>query len=643
MEAISTGSKCKSQGFTQPAISDKEVERLSDLARQARGDIIEMTTLAGSGHPGGSLSSVDLFTTIWSYANVTPATVNSPNRDRVVVSHGHTAAGVYAALGRMGYFNPIEVIKGFRCEGSKFEGHPDLHTPGVEWVCGNLGQGLSASCGFALASRLTRTPYHVFCIMGDGEQQKGQITEARRFASKYALSNLTAVIDCNGLQAMGSVDKTMPQNLAAEWSTAGWNVAFVDGHDFRQIYEALYSAYHDDRGPTVILAHTVMGKGVSFIEDRYEFHGQPLTEPERDAALAELGLLRRQANCNSVTEPLPENAAQTIESLVRIGNPRDYDCPTDYRSAFGNALEDIAVENPNIPMAIFDCDLSASVKTQAFGKVRPEGMFQCGIQEHSTASIAGAVSKCGVLSFFADFGVFGIDETYNQHRMNDINNTSLKLICTHCGLDVGEDGKTHQCIDYTGLASNLFGWKLIVPADANQTDRVIRYIASTPGRFLVALGRSKTPVAVNENNEPLFTGTYSFEYGRADWLRHGKDGVIVTMGGMATRALAAHDQLKEQGLNVGVMNLSSPLDLDKEAIAVATQTGLLVTYEDQHIRTGIGALIGTYLAESGIHCQFKRMGVTHYGHSCSPEKNYQLQGLDVDSLVMLVVQSHSST
>ena len=631
-----TNENCILRGFAQPDISDKELVHISELARQARADIIEMTTQAGSGHPGGSLSSIDLFLTIWNYANITPLIVDSPDRDRVVVSHGHTAAGIYAALGRLGYFDPAEAIQKFRCEGSVFQGHADLHTPGVEWVCGNLGQGLSAACGFALASRLTRTPYHVFCVMGDGEQQKGQIAEARRFAVKYGLGNLTAVIDCNGLQAMGSVEDTMPQNLAAEWSMAGWNVVIVDGHDLRQIYKACCAAYHDDSKPTVILAETVMGKGVSFMEGRYEYHGQPLNKKECEAALIELVWSGKCVISENSCKPQVVKAVDSVENMVRTGIPRKYESASDGRSAFGNALSDLAAANPDVPMAVFDCDLSASVKTQGFGGIRPNSIFQCGIQEHSTASIAGAVSKSGVLSFFADFGVFGIDETYNQHRMNDINETSLKLVCTHCGLDVGEDGKTHQCIDYIGLAASMFGWKLIVPADANQTDRVIRYVASTPGRFMVALGRSKSSIISREDGTTLFAGSYGFEYGKADWVRTGSDGVIISTGGMVARALTAHHKLRECGLDIGVMSLTCPLDLDTAAISAAAGTGLVVTYEDHHIRTGIGSLVGAYLAEVGATCRFMRAGVTHYGASSSPDNNYERQGLDVDSLVSII-------
>lgn len=610
---------------------------MADLARQARGDILSMTTLAGSGHPGGSLSSIDILIVLWSCANVSPETLDDPGRDRIVVSHGHTAPAVYGALGRTGFFDPLQAVCGFRSPGSPFEGHADPKVPGVEWECGNLGQGLSAACGMALASRLTGTSYGVYCVMGDGEQQKGQIAEARRFAVKYRLDNLAAIIDCNNLQAMGSVEDTMPQDLAAEWQVAGWNVEHADGHDHASIYQALHRAQSLPERPTVILAQTVMGKGVVFIEDLHEYHGKVLTRDECERALSELQLADAAPSAaETVSPPRRSGNSESIELIVRKGTPRSYETDTDCRSAFGNALVDLARENDGVPMAVFDCDLAASVKTDDFAKARQDSFFQCGIQEHSTATIAGAMSKCGVLSFFADFGVFGISETYNQHRLNDINATSLKLICTHCGLDVGEDGKTHQCIDYIGLAANLFGFKLIVPADANQTDRIIRYVATTPGRFLVAMGRSKVPVITDGDGQPAYVGDYVFEYGRADWVRHGRDAVIVACGTTVSMAVTVSDMLAAEGYESGVLDLSCPLELDEEAIRTAAATGLIATYEDHNVRTGIGSIIGAFLSENGLDCRFARFGVSQYGGSGSPGDNYRLQKLDPESVAQSV-------
>jgi len=633
--------------FDAEKLDKESLEKLSELARLARGDILKMTTLAGSGHPGGSMSSIDFYLVLYLYANVDSRSPSDPNRDRIVISHGHTSPGVYAALGRVGFF-PIEAaIATFRNAGSPFEGHVEKGIPGVEWNTGNLGQGLSAGCGFALGAKIMKKEFHVFVAMGCGEQQKGQISEARRFAVKYGLDNLTAIIDFNCRQISGITQEIMPQDVVRNFESDGWRVMEADGHQFQEIYTAFREAVLS-KHPTLILAHTKMGKGVSFMEGREEFHGRALALEEYKKAIQELGVeddLDRYRRIRDWGTPSFAGRKYLVPSpSIQIGSPRNYekDQKLDNRSAFGNALVDIAKASiqgdPPLPMAVFDCDLASSVKTAAFAKQFPDHFFQGGIQEHNTATIAGAISTLGLLSFFADFGVFGVDETYNQHRLNDINETNIKLICTHNGLDVGEDGKTHQCIDYVGVMQNLFGYKMIVPADPNQTDRVTRYVAEAHGNFVVSMGRSSVPILLTEKGTPLFANPYEFQYGHADLVRSGKDAAILTMGGMVYKAIQARQKLGEKGVSVEVLNISCLSDLDSEAILKAAKTGILITYEDHHIQTGLGSLIANFIAERGLRVRFRRLGIKQYGSSGKPDELYRLQGLDVESLVQAVIQ-----
>jgi len=633
--------------FHDEKLNETSLKRLGELARLARGDILKMTTLAGSGHPGGSMSSIDFYLILYSYANVHPQSSSDPNRDRIIISHGHTSPGVYAALGRTGFY-PIETaIVNFRKAGSAFEGHVEKTVPGVEWNTGNLGQGLSAGCGFALGSKILKRDFHVFVTMGCGEQQKGQITEARRFAIKYGLDNLTVIIDYNRRQISGVTQEIMPQNIVKNFESDGWRVIEVDGHQFQEVYAAFREAILS-KHPFAILAHTTMGKGVSFMEGKEEYHGRALTFDEYKKAIQELRVEDdldryrqiREAGTHSFTGR--KYPAETLS--VQTGNPRNYekDQRLDNRTAFGNALVDLAKanlqENGFLPMVVFDCDLAPSTKTTGFAKQFPKNFFQGGIQEHNTATIAGAISTLNLLSFFADFGVFGVDETYNQHRLNDINHTNLKLICTHNGLDVGEDGNTHQCIDYAGVMRNLFGYKIIIPADPNQTDRIIRYVAKTPGNFLVAMGRSPIPTLLTEEGTSLFGSPYEFRYGQADLIRNGKDGAILTNGGMVYRAVQAWQKLREKGVEVQVLNISCLSDLDIEAILRAAKTGAIITYEDHHIHTGLGSLIANILADYSLSIRFRKMGITQYGSSGKPDDLYRMQGLDMESLVQTVME-----
>ena len=275
--------------FEKERLTEKDIEKLKELSRLCKGDILTMTTISGSGHPGGSMSSLDIYLTVFSYANVSPDRIDDPCRDKIVVSHGHTSPGVYAALGRLGFFDIDMAVATFRLFGSIFEGHIVRKVPGVEWGTGNLGQGLSAGCGFALADRLHKRDTHIFVLMSDGEQTKGQVAEARRFAVKYGLTNITVLIDNNNIQISGKTDKVMPCRICANYRADGWETMEVDGHNFSEIYDAIKKSLQME-SPVCIIANTVIGKGVSFMENDYRYHGKTLDETSYMKAMEELGL-----------------------------------------------------------------------------------------------------------------------------------------------------------------------------------------------------------------------------------------------------------------------------------------------------------------------------------------------------------------
>jgi len=627
--------------FKNEKLDNDQLNAINNLSVKCRKDILRMTTSAGSGHIGGSLSSVDLYIILWLCANIFFDNYNDNERDRIVISHGHTSAAVYSVLGNIGFFNINDVIINFRKDNSIFEGHPNIKVPGIDWGSGSLGQGLSVGCGFALAAKIKKQDYHVFVIMGDGEQAKGQIQEAREFAVKYNLSNMTAIVDFNKLQASGKVEEVMPQNIAGKYIESGWKVISIDGHNYSEIYEVLRACYINNDTPTLVLANTVMGKGISFIENNYEYHGKILNNEQLSKALKELG--NEDYKLNNEISKIYSRKKVRLKPTINTGKTILYskDEIVDCRTAFGKAIHDIAINNQNVDdiyIALLDCDLEGSLKLRRFKESFPQSFIECGLQEQNAATVAGALSKSGILTFLTDFGVFGIDETYGQLRMNDLNNTSLKLICTHNGLDVGEDGKTHQCIDYIGIISNLFGFKILIPADANQTDRLIRYAAVKHGNMVVVMGRSKIPILTDITGKEFFNTDYIFEYGKADWLRKGNDGTIITYGNMVYRTINAHERLKKIGIDIGVLNISCPLELDIEKIKQAADTGTIITYEDHNIKTGIGSIIGNFIAENQISCCFKSIGITDYGLSASPDYQYKLKNMDEDSLVSQVVQ-----
>ena len=386
----------------------------------------------------------------------------------------------------------------------------------------------------------------------------------------------------------------------------------------------------------MIICRTVIGKGVAFMEDDPTWHGAALGDEQYEAAMGELGLepyLERARAQRGEAVSVEEADTKRPRFVVECGTPRTYtrEKNTDNRSAWGNALADLAEENPDIPLAVIDCDLLPSVKTGGFAKARPEGFIQAGIGEHNAATVGGAMSIAGVLTFWSDFGVFGVDEVYNQQRLNDINCTSLKLVITHCGLDVGEDGKTHQCLDYVGAFRNFFGWKVVVPADPNQTDRAVRWAAGVAGDVAIAMGRSKLPVILGEDGDPLFTPD-GFEYGAVEWARRGSDAVVLAMGTVCGAAVEAVDAVAEDGPSIAMGIVASPLDLDDGAMREAAATGLIVTVEDHNVRTGLGASVAEWIAHERVSPRLVRLGVDRYHSSGKSSDLLALAGLDVDGI-----------
>ncbi|GAB4275246.1 MAG: transketolase [Coriobacteriia bacterium] len=629
------------RGFIAETLSQTELSELEERARQLRGAILTMTSVAGSGHPGGSMSSLEMFMVVYNFARLDPERPDWPERDRVVVDHGHTSPGVYCALADAGFFDLEDAVAHFRQAESPFEGHVERSVPGIEWNTGNLGQGLSAAVGMAFASRISGLGWHTYCLMGDGGQHKGQVAEARRVAVHHGLTDITALVDVNRVQISGHTDEVMRVDIPADWAADGWRVIEVDGHDLAQIYAAAREARMDESAPVVVLCHTVIGKGVSFMEDEPKWHGAALDDEAYARAMEELGLtpvLEQARARRSEAVRTRESAVGTPVADIDTGSPRTY-APgqaTDNRSAWGTALADIAEASPDAPIAVVDCDLVPSVKTGAFAELRPGGFIQAGIGEHNAAAMAGALSISGVLTFLADFGVFGVDEVYNQQRLNDINQASLKLVLTHCGLDVGEDGKTHQCLDYVGALRNFFGWKVVVPADPNQTDRAVRWAARQPGNVAIAMGRSKVPVITGEDGQLLFGGDYEFEYGDAVWARRGEDATVVVMGTVTSHVIEASDTLRAEGIEVGVLVTASPLELPDDAMRQATAAPVLVTAEDHMVGTGLGASVASWLALNGVSTRFIPLGVTRYASSGRSSELLRLAGLDAGGIAVAV-------
>ena len=653
-------------GFSADQLDEDQIAALERLRVQCSSDILTMTSLAGCGHPGGSLSSLPALLLLYANANVSADEPMAAQRDRIFVSHGHISPAMYSVLGAYGFCDRDEAVYSFRRFGSQFGGHVEMGVPGVEWNTGNLGQGLSAAAGSALGARLAvADPKHdlrsqggadwkVACLMGDGEQQKGQLAEARRLTVKYGCNNVVAIVDWNRLQIGGDIDEIMPHDIEADWAADGWNVLTVDGHDWNAFYGALKAAWTNQTDaperPTVILAHTIMSYGVPSMQDQAKWHGQALGPDALRSALAELGgedrfdalEARRDAMApGSLHHDFPEVPPPSLQ----IGPPIVYgiDKAVDCRSAYGNVMTELADTNnaDRVRIAAFSADLTGSVKLNGFQASSPAAFIEGGIQEHNSATASGRLSREGFSVFFSTFGIFGVTEVFNQQRLNGFNRTNLKLVCTHCGTDVGEDGPTHQVVDYAGLLRSTFDWDVFFPADPNQCDRMIRAIADRPGSQFVGMGRSKLiPLSKADGSGPYYDGTVGFEPGRADVIREGDDGAILAVGRIVGYAQAAHDLIFERtGKRIRVVNMASLRPFDADAIVSAAATGFVLTAEDHHPDTGLGGLVALALADAGVPTRLVRAGIDEWPGSGKPDDIFAAFKLDAEGLAGRVIDA----
>jgi len=619
-------------------LTQEHIDFLKLFTKSCRHSIVEMVMNSQSGHPGGSCSVIDYLALLYCF-------IVSQSGEDVVVSNGHVSPAVYTILGHMGYFPLADAVRDFRKKGSVYEGHITRHVPGITYGTGPLGIGVSVASSFAMSEKLKGSNKRVFGLLGDGESDEGQVYEMMHFANKYKLGNLTLFMDYNRVQLTDSLEKIMPINPVETWKSAGWNVIEVDGHDFAALWEAIGKSYQSDK-PTILIGKTVMGKGVTFMEPdglalKSTWHG---IAPKPEVAQKELaGPLALSDAEKAIVEafkitvkwqpPKPEN----IENLSPIkgfnaGKPfiNPAGTKTDCRGAYGKALLDLAKLNPSILAST--ADLGGSVKTDMMAKEFPERVIEVGIAEQHMVSMGGGLSLRGQIPFVSTFGAFISSRAKDQARVNDINRTNVKMVATHCGLSVGEDGPTHQAIDDMGSMLGFFNTFVLEPSDANQTDHMIRYIASHYGNFYMRMGRHKFAVILKSDGTPFYDENYVFEYGKADLLREGKDVTVIAGGSMVNIAVDVADKLKNE-IGVEVIAVSSMKDIDLDTLLPSLQkTGKLITLEDHNPYSGLASQINSVIAQEGLSLVINNMGVREYQLSGDSLELYDVAGLGPSAL-----------
>ncbi|MFQ5938128.1 MAG: transketolase, partial [Acidiferrobacterales bacterium] len=489
-EDIGKGVGIMTAGMTQ----DELVTTIANRAVSLRIESVRATSEAGSGHPSSCCSAADIVATLFfSVMRYEPKSPKHPNSDRFVLSKGHAAPLLYAAWAEAGLFEKEELLK-LRTLASDLEGHPTPRLSFVDVATGSLGQGLSAGVGMALnAKYVDHLPARTYVLMGDGESVEGSVWEGAELARHFSLDNLCAIVDVNRL---GQSDPTMLQHdlgaYRARWAGFGWHVIVVDGHDISALLAAFDEAAFTKSKPTVVLARTIKGKGISFIEDRPGWHGKALKKgDEAQKAIDELTRQRRQASDKSVIQrPAP---AKDVGKPGKAMAPPVYQ-PTDSvatREAFGTALAVLGAVNPLV--VALDADVKNSTFTDKFGKQYPDRFFENFIAEQNMVGAAVGFAASGKIPFAATFACF-FTRAYDFIRMAAISQTNIKLMGSHAGVSIGEDGPSQMGLEDLAMMGAQPGMVVLYPSDAVCTHRLVEAAAAHRGPLYIRTGRPKIPI-----------------------------------------------------------------------------------------------------------------------------------------------------
>ncbi len=601
--------------FSKAVVRDFSIAELEDAARLMRGYDLVALCAAGSGHAGGTLSMMEIVAAL--YLKVAMHDPNNPewqHRDRIIWSGGHKAPALYLGLAFAGYFS-IEDVVTLRKLYSPFQGHPHrLKLPGVEVSSGSLGQGLSIAVGMAIAGKLDKDEHTVFCIMGDGEQQEGNIWEAAMEASHFKLDNLVGIIDRNRLQIDGWVKDVMSvEPLAERYRSFGWEVMEIDGHDMPRVVQALQRAKSVPVAgkPTLIIADTVKGKGISFMENIAGWHGKAPSYDEMVKALDELGLKDTIAY-DKLLEAAKEYQ-QEVEAKLADKTPRfsrDYwwnsgDTmkvkmePT--RKGFGLSLKNNGDDERVVCIGL---DISGSITISEFyagNPERKERWISMGIAEQSATAAAVGLARDGKLPVFGTYATFAAARNLDQIRVSVCyGNFNVLIAGAHGGVSVGPDGATHQALEDLFAMCGLPNMSVVVPCDAIETLKATDYLLLEHiGPKYIRFAREATPIVTRENT-PFVFGVANVSRLRreapqmidgfetvlaTDYANEHEDLSIIACGPMVAEAMRAAWILKKEfGYETRVVNIHTMKPIDEATVLrAAKETGVIVTAEEHQI------------------------------------------------------------
>jgi transketolase len=597
-----------------------------ELARQLRADSIRCSTAAGSGHPSSSLSAADLIAVLLlSHLRYDWSKPKDPANDHLIFSKGHASPLYYAMLRAAGAIDDAELMT-FRKFGSRLEGHPTPVLPWTDVATGSLGQGLPIAVGEALAAkRPLDAPFHVWTLTGDSELAEGSIWEGLDHAGHEGLSNFTAIFDINRLGQRGPTELEWNVDAyAARVRAFGCDPIVIDGHDLAAIDNALGQARRAER-PTVIVAKTVKGKGVSFIEDKEGWHGKALDPEQAKQALAELGAVASRTFATLTPDrwtprPLPPAKKPELKTYTE---------PIATRKAYGEALASLGAARADV--VVLDAEVSNSTHSEDLKKVAPDRFFEMYIAEQQMVAAAVGMQVLGLVPFASTFAAF-FTRAYDFIRMAAISQANLRLSGSHAGVSIGEDGPSQMALEDLAMMRAVFGSTVLYPCDGNQTARLVALMADQKGISYIRTTREKTPILYTERLD-------DFRIGGSRIVRGGgaDDQVAVIAAGITVHEAAkAADQLKGS-VKVRVIDAYSVKPIDGAALldALRVTGGRLVVAEDHWPEGGIGDAVLAALAEQGATAKlakFVHLAPREMPQSGKPAELLAAAGIDADHI-----------
>jgi transketolase len=590
------------------------LETLQDKAIRLRIDSVRSTTEAGSGHPTSCASAAEIMAVLfYSVMRYDPCDPHNRDSDVFVLSKGHAAPILYAAWAEAGAF-PRDKLLTLRKIDSDLEGHPTPRLPFVDVATGSLGQGLSVGAGMAVATKqFENSDQRVFVLLGDGESAEGSVWEAAQWASLHRLNNLCAIIDINRLgQSQPTMLQYQLEVYKARWEAFGWQALIVDGHNIPDLIAAFETAKRVIDRPTIVLARTLKGKGLIGIEGLEHWHGKALDKDTARKVTAELEKqltgadtewkpslpLARVANSKAMTSVA---AASASKPSYVVGGKE-----VATRRGFGDSLA--ALAKVDLRIVVLDGDVKNSTYTEEFENLVPNRFFQGYIAEQNIVGMAMGLAARGKVPVASLFSCF-VTRAYDFIRMAAISKLNIKLVGTHCGVSIGEDGPSQMGLEDLAMMCAQPDFTVLYPADATSAWKATTMIVDRAGPCYLRLGRPKAPILYGPDEE--------FTIGKCKILRENqKDRALLVAGGVTVfEALTAYDQLQREGISVRVIDLFSvqPIDRDELIASARAAGGIVITVEDHYEHGGLGDAVLSALAQENI--QTYKLAVREIAHS----------------------------